>query len=308
MACLLKNCNIKNDDERMIVCWLCHECCHFKCSGLSGLVAEAVSKNKGLHWCCENCRKFGVNYYRFFQETKNKFTELQKEAIKLNDRISAYGKLFDDFKSLDNLKSPPQSSPKRRKSARNMNKDKRDDQENVSAPPCNSASDGNVQFSNITELNSNNLYRESDCIVPSSNITELNSTNLYPNVSNPPQSININPPGSINSDSRYIPLRAVPPKKTIFVSRLHYDTTSESVDLYIRNAIGSDADISIQKFNFSQPRSISSFKITISTDIFETLINPNFWPTNTLVREYIYKARPQSIAVLPQRESFVPKN
>ena len=126
MACLVKNCTLKNDNERMVVCWLCHEFCHIKCCGLSGLVAEAITKNNGLHWCCNNCKKVGVNFYRFFQDTKNKFIEIQEEAHKLNERISAYSKMFEEFKTLDDLKSPPQSSPKRRKSARNANKEKRD--------------------------------------------------------------------------------------------------------------------------------------------------------------------------------------
>ena len=76
--------------------------------------------------------------------------------------------------NLDNLKSPPQS-PKRRKSARNMNKDKRDDQANISEPPCSSAFGCNVRSSNIIEINSNSFYRESNCNVPSSNNNELNS-------------------------------------------------------------------------------------------------------------------------------------
>ncbi|XP_046810013.1 uncharacterized protein LOC124420597 [Lucilia cuprina] len=300
----------------MVVCWLCHECCHFKCSGLSGLVSEAVSKNKGLHWCCESCRKFGVNYYRFFQETKKKFAEIQDEAVKLNERISAYGKLFDDFKSLDNLKSTPQSSPKRRKSARNLTKEKRDDQPTVSAPPCNTASDPNVPLTNIS-VSVPSCNTASDLTVPISNITELSSNNSHlsyadavlrsanvtTNVTNP---IVDNPLQLINTE--IIPLRAIPPKKTIFISRLASDTTSDSVDFYIKNKLGNDADISIQKFNFSQPRSISSFKITVSMNHFERLLDPNFWPINTLVREYIYRSRPQTIAALPQRESFIPKN
>ncbi|KAI8122780.1 hypothetical protein CVS40_6538 [Lucilia cuprina] len=184
------------------------EYCHFTCSELSGLVAEAVSKNKDLHWCYESCRKFEIRRIR----------------------ISAYGKLFDDFKSLHNLKSPPQSSPKRRKPARNLTKEKRDDQPTVSATPCNTSSD--VPLTNISApVHSCNTASD-----------QLNSS-----------------------------------KKTIFISRLASNTTSDSVDFCIKNLI------------------------TVSMNLFERLLDPNFWPINTLVREYIYRSRPQTIAALPQR-------
>ncbi|XP_065368812.1 uncharacterized protein LOC135961245 [Calliphora vicina] len=261
-------------------------------------------KNNGLHWCCESCRKLGVNYYRFFQDTKKKFMELQDDANKLNDRISEYGNLFDDYKSLDNLKSPPQSSPKRRKSA----KEKRDEQPStsVSGPPSNS--DPSVPSNSDPSV-------PTDCNFPSSNAPKLNCNNLQLsyadailNTANINNNTSYNPPQLLNNENVRIPLRAIPPKKTIFISRLANDTTTESVDYYVKNIIGNEADISIQKFNFPQPRSISSFKITVSIDIFKTLDDPNFWPINTLVREYIYRPRPQNIAVLPQREFVAPKN
>ena len=102
--------------------WLSHGLCHFNCSGLPVLVAESLTKYNGLHWCCNGCKKIGVDFFRFFQGTKSKFLAIQKDVSELSKNISAYEKLFDDYNSLNLMKSPPQSSPKRRKSSRNVNK------------------------------------------------------------------------------------------------------------------------------------------------------------------------------------------
>lgn len=119
--CLNKSCTLTSDSERMVTCWLCHGLCHIKCSGLKVLVAEALVNTKGLHWCCNGCQKIGVEFYRFFQSTKNTFINIQNKMTVLSDEIAAYGNLFENFKQLNNLESP-QSSPKRRKSSRNKNK------------------------------------------------------------------------------------------------------------------------------------------------------------------------------------------
>ncbi|TMW43874.1 hypothetical protein DOY81_011046, partial [Sarcophaga bullata] len=47
------------------------------------------------------------------------------------------------------------------------------------------------------------------------------------------------------------PLKAVPPKKIVFVSRLASDTTSDDIDHYMKSKLGSKKDIWIQKFKFS---------------------------------------------------------
>ena len=305
MSCLMKNCNITSDNERKITCWLCHELCHVKCSGLSALVADAIANNNGLHWRCDVCRKIAITFYRFFQDTQQTFSEIKKEASKLNERISEYGKFFDDFKTLDNLKSPPPSSPKRRKSARNINKDKRED------PVASMSTLGPSTLTGRSESIWNDAEMPSVCVEALTNqpgafmdtdLTEMSLANTD-EMLNPAAPI----PNSIQTVHNV--LRAVPPKKTIFVSRLAIETTAEAVNSYIKSKVGPDADIATYKFNFLQQRSITSFKITVPADLFEPILDQKFWPENTLVREYIYREKPRSnIGHLPQRTMNVPKN
>ncbi|XP_037817198.1 uncharacterized protein LOC119607389 [Lucilia sericata] len=258
--------------------------CHFKCSGLSGLVAEAVCKTKGLHWCCNACQKIGVEYYRFFQGTKNTFLNIQNKLSALSNEVSAYGNLFEEFKQLNCLNSPPQSSPKRRKSSRNKNK-----------------------FSQSPGPTSN--VDDSDSITPITSITFSNNCATAPkpisdsvNQSQTPIKVKdgiVSDTAPTVSQISNVGLKIIPPNKSIFISRFASDTTVEQINSYIKSKLNSEVDFTTHKFSYSQPRRITSFKINVPCD--EQIVNPEFWPENTLVREYEFKEYPrkQHVAILP---------
>ena len=67
-------------------------------------------------------------------------------------------------------------------------------------------------------------------------------------------------------------------------------------------------EFSTYKFNYSQPRTITSFKITVPLNIFDTIVDPGFWPVSTLVREYQYKEHQRNAVHLPSRNPNAPKN
>ncbi|XP_037812258.1 uncharacterized protein LOC119604007 [Lucilia sericata] len=105
-------------------------------------------------------------------------------------------------------------------------------------------------------------------------------------------------------------LRVVLPKKTIFISRFAFDTSTDDIEYYIKTKLNREVDIIIHKFKYSQPRTIASFKVMVPSEIFDHLINPNFWPENALIREYIYRdnQRPSNTAQLPSRSTILSKN
>lgn len=306
IKCLNKNCSINNDDERLIVCWLCHGLCHFKCCGLPVLIAESLSKHKGLHWCCNNCRKIGVDFYRFFQGTKTNFHEIQKEVSALSDRISTYSKLFEDYNSLNVLNSPPQSSPKRRKSSRNANKPITFSDPVSSAPSISTNKPEPIKspIPNLSEqlVNSNESVNQP-------NVAEKNHESVnQPNVADK----NHEAVHSMEFDGEYHPetLKVIPPNKSIFISRFSYDTSAEQIDAYIKYKLKKNPVINVKKFTYSQPREITSFKVTVPADLFNEIKNPNFWPKHSLVREYIFKenTRLNNIAQLPLPDETTSKN
>lgn len=315
MSCLKKNCSIDDDSERMIVCWLCHNLCHYKCTGLPTTINEAVRNHDGLNWFCFNCRKPAVEFYRFFQGNKNRFLEIEKNASLLLASVIDYGKLYTDFASLDSLKSPPQSSPKRRKSSRNVNKSKdvlpaapgtpkTDEQLHNNHPvivgiPSTSASAKSVHFSAVSNTN---------------NIAVLNSPLPIAPIPEVVSDVDFNPGTSSRQQTNLSDIgnNSNGPKKkskTIFAARLSSSTSVEDVTYFINSKFETDIDLTVIKFNYPEQRSKASFKITVPEDAFSTIIDSNFWPENTIVREFIYKEkRKPDIAYLPQREISDPKN
>ncbi|KAH8356494.1 hypothetical protein KR200_001844, partial [Drosophila serrata] len=82
-------------------------------------------------------------------------------------------------------------------------------------------------------------------------------------------------------------LIAVPPTRHIFVSRLSPDQTSEDVLAFIQGKTRAEKiKIKVEKFKFSYARDISSFKINVPNELFNTICSPNFWPEYIVVKEF----------------------
>lgn len=292
MTCIMKKCGITNDEEIMICCWLCNGMCHIKCSGLSGLVAGSLSKDNGLAWRCNDCRKISITFYRFFQANKSRFSEIQEEANKLCDKISQYAKMFEDFTSLDSVKSPVQISPKR-KSARINNKVKLTEPSfSPSLPPNPESATSSVNDRGPTILRKTS---DSSNAVPIINCNATNSIDLI---------------NSGNNCAATGDLRVIPPRKQIFISRFAFDTSVDEIDAYIKSKIGKSVDLNVHKFTYSQMRTITSFKLTVPFEIFNVIIDPSFWPEHVLVREYEQNVnrRPVNVAYLPKQQLTQSKN
>ena len=101
------------------------------------------------------------------------------------------------------------------------------------------------------------------------------------------------------------PLKIIAPRKTVFASRFSVDTTVNDVEFYIKTNLGIEDcnDVQIYKIN---ARNRASFKIIVPESIFDSLVNPQFWPKNTIVRQFIY--RDDNNVVLPRASVPNPKN
>lgn len=253
-----------------------------------------------------------MSFYRFFQGTVTHFKEIQDEAGKLSERISAYGKLFEDYKSLENFKSPTQSSPKRRKSSRKINKDKNDilsvATTDFAASPLTS-SESNSVIAQVVPAAINSVS-----LTPCSS-SLINSNKTFSTVVNskPQGQLSVNFAEDATNEENNIPtahseLRVIPPKKHIFISRFASDTTSDEIDSYVKYKLKMNANITVHKFTYSQQRSITSFKISVPSDLFAQVLDQSFWPLHVLVREYEYNGRQRNIARLPANVSAISKN
>lgn len=302
MSCLKNSCNISDPKEIMITCWLCDNVFHAKCINIPIRVVDVLAEDRGLRWCCVNCKKMDIDFYKFVKSNRNKFNDIKNDLILLSSKVEKYGEIFENFKSLDKLISPSSSSPKRKRSSKRLAVKPTD----IQVPET---------INSVTldpTANTRNGINYNKNITPAPVINSINNAHVPINTSLSYAEVALNQPDpAINIDQiNDNTIRAVPPKKTVFISRLAIETTAEAVDSFVKSKVGPNAEISTYKFVFSQPRSITSFKVTVSADLFERILDPNFWPENTLVREYKYREKPRSrnFGRLPQHVSNVPKN
>jgi len=81
-------------------------------------------------------------------------------------------------------------------------------------------------------------------------------------------------------------LRAVVKKKWIFVSRLAVDVTVEDIKQYLGKA-----EITAECFELkTKYNTYKSFKVGVNAEHTDKLLDSDFWPVNTLVREFVIKA------------------
>lgn len=300
MNCSHSSCSITTN-ERMITCWLCDDIYHIKCCGLKPRDADALSDDsKSMHWTCPNCKNISIEFYTMFKSTKNEFIKINNEFLELQKKLNAFGKLFTDYPYLEKFASGQGKSSSRKKNKTHTDSaspsvDPNVRQESIAVPddiPVNSAA---IRNNNVHQHIEPPIINIENCLSNTTSLNSLVSANDYASPMSP-------------KSFDYVPLRAIPPKKAVFVSRLAFETSSEDINFFIKSKISMDAEISTYKFNYSQPREIASFKIIVPDQYFNMLLDPNFWPTNTFVREFTARQNSVSTARLPLRKTNVSKN
>lgn len=81
-----------------------------------------------------------------------------------------------------------------------------------------------------------------------------------------------------------------PPKKSIWISRLHRDTSEADITEYVKRVTNSLSEFIVRKL-VKKDRDIStysfvSFRITCSLELFDVLINNDIWPSSVNIREF----------------------
>lgn len=301
MACLYANCKVKNNsDQQFLCCWLCDAQAHWSCAGFNGRTFDViVDRSKGLRWSCLNCRDLDVDFYRMFRDAKLVLSRLKSDFEAVSCKFDEMNSLFDKFEYVDN-------SPKRKKSTLNLDNRANSlssasnlisllspvvnfSKEGVptvieSGPPVENAS-SDSGGSEITPLSA----EVENVSVPNSNastdvpvVTQGNDISC---------SISSLPPQNTGNNNLH-GLVVVPPRRTVFISRLSPHTSVEEIGNYIKSIRPDIGEvISVFKFNYSQPRDISSFKIIVPGEFFDNVVSSAFWPDGVLVREFVHRDR-----------------
>lgn len=312
MTCMLKGCSVNtNSKERLISCWICDNVSHLCCAGFNGRHYDVIcDREKGLRWSCWDCRKLDIDYYKLFREAKSGVTEFKKTFKAMSEKLSKFEKLFENFDF-------SVCSPKRKKSSLTVNDNVRGNDNTVDKNLISLLSpvgdimgpqpDNVHPETAVIQENSSacNGYVTAPILSHNSNVETVSSISPRCEVNRSDEN---SEPMSVNCTSvEPVPtndLVVVPPRKTIFLSRLAPDTSIDHIRSYVKSKCAGmlDNDLSVYKFNFSQPRDIASFRLYIPARIFDILVDKSFWPEGTLVREFVHRERVRSnVATLPPR-------
>lgn len=307
MSCSNENCKIVSDSERSIVCWLCTNLWHAKCAGIPARVVDILyGENNGLKWCCLKCRKINVDFYKFVKNYSSEVAQMGKELWALYERFNNFTSVIDKFPDLDAFVcSPDVAGQKRKRSTKSALSKKLDTVvPSTSGPAASDVPKNSSDSVDILKTSSvdqqcvaNATAPAADDVVPTREESSAVHSGTIPN---PPANT------ALQVVSRPKTLTVVPAKKVVFVSRFAPDTSSDDVNFYIKSKITGEFYLRIFKIRSSSPISRSSFKIIVPTEIFDKLIDRNFWPPKAFVKEFV--DRVDNLAHLPSRQSNSSKN
>lgn len=298
MICSHSYCNNSGDNEKIIACWICQQIYHTKCLNVPDHVADDINRNLGLRWCCINCKKYDIDFFKFMKTNRDKFNDLKKEFLVFSSMLNKYEKVFDSFNSLDNVCNPLNGiSPKRKRTSKRIAAKSTDANYNpTEVINIDSAIPSTININSpiipiIKPITTIQSIDQNNIINNQNNYANLNNnTEEYPTTSSSSNTVAATP--LVNKKSQ---------KKTIFVARLSSDTSTADITNYINFKLGQDCQPSVYKFNYAEERSKASFKVIIPQEYFNAVIDSSFWPDKTIIREYIYKEKSRNdIAHLPK--------
>lgn len=312
MDCVSAKCTVRNANEKSIFCWLCNDCAHLKCAGFNGKSFDKlIDPSNGFRWLCWKCREAETNFNILFQETRKSFADLKQCLNLANEKLLKFENRFMDLK-FNNARL--NSSPKRKKPSTPSNLldilNSDDDPAFFLSP----AQIPSGEISNVVLDIPNSDDDPARFLSPAQLPTgEINNVEDVNNVINDitERRVGLNMDGGVAGSGSNAPLNGsaeeqnsnpinlignlvvVPPRRTIFISRLANDTSVENLVEYLKKMCSdfNDTDCKVFKFNYSQPRDISSFKIIVPDKVFHTIIMESFWPTGMLVKEFIPRDR-----------------
>lgn len=301
MSCVNVNCKIVSETERSIECWLCTNIWHSKCAGLSAKVVDVMygDSDSGLKWCCKNCRKINVEFYKFVKDYSSEMAEIGKEMWSLYSRFNKYASLFDRFPELNAFVCSPDVVGQKRKRSTKKTLPKKLDVGTPSASDRTSLDEPTTSSASVSVPCSVSVDQQRVALAVTPRVDKVVSIQEGNSMGNP--EMNPKPPANVASRAggKSKTLTVVPAKKVVFVSRFAPDTSSEDIDFYIRSKIEGDFYLKTFKIRSSSSNSRSSFKIIVQPKIFDKLISSDFWPPKAFVKEFV--DRVDNLAQLPLR-------
>lgn len=291
-------CKIDTSGASALACGVCYVTTHASCLGFKGPDSDKVSKHSGIKFYCsihENLSPKTI--ISKFRQLKRKFDVLNKN---LNEMLEI---LSDERLFLEGPLGPESNTQTENFPA--MEVDEHRGSSDIASPtPAQTRSMSNSVPLKRKNGNSDKLV-EPKRIKPTKTKSNTNNSNVNVpiiNLINEPQ-----PSTSSGSQSEIVSensseeeLEALPPPKVVFISNLANGSTIEKIQDFISKRIDNidPSKIFVHKMNLPDNREYSSFKITVrDNDLYDTLLNKQFWPRNTFVKPFLRRTYQ---AVIPE--------
>lgn len=293
-------CN-KDGEDIMIHCFACDKQFHAKCIKINGNLADKIKHDRGFHYYCELHRDLSVS------DLLKKIAKLQSFHVEMKLMMDKYKEVLDmnpesELKRLDTIKDvmsmtsssiAPSASRKLRSSTKkpsanvastDQQKKKKSDTSQTELPLLIEIDDTACDASEPSISVDVSAYSCTTGSLPESRVDILSTATFAPTCQSRE---NILVPPKLN---------CVPRKKSVFLSGCDVATTVQEINDFINFYTGSQNDLNIRKMKFRDPKQYSSFVIDVGRNeqLFEKLCAANFWPKNSIVREYEFFRRPHS--------------
>lgn len=294
--CSVSHCCDSNNINLFKCSGVCDKTFHAKCAKITQPMADRViASDSGIYWYCVDCRNVNLFAMSFkLSRMGDEFSRLSKDFLNVSKDLASIQDTFNKIKEFPNG-VPEIVIP-----------GSVDVTHNVTIPfPISSSSFNtgnppvtNTNFSNVTvrkkKVASNSPVTSIDMSKPTvrkkKNKTPTSSSgNLTSTISN---NSNINIGSDV--DNQLTSLQAISPSKTLFISKLVKSITPEDVLHHIRGLLSKSVNFTnvnfecIKCYKISKKDSfVSSFKISVPSNIFSFLLSPSVWPTHTLVKEFV---------------------
>ena len=268
-ACPIAFCMVISENEPTISCYgPCQSKFHAICLGISEVCIEKFrDPTSGYKYVCVNCRDISI-------------TSISKEFKRMEMNFKALRSKFLSFEkssSKNNVKVSDNSSqlglPVKR-SAIDMDELTVSAAKKISTPSSSRVQE--VAFvDNIVDI-----------IPPTSLELALSATSVSNNAAPTLALASVPSPCPIAA----IGLTAVPKPKSLFVSRLNPQATVEQVINYISLKFEGCDIIKVKKLTNNR-RPVSSFKIDVSDDLLNSLLQKEIWPEGAFVNIFEDRSR-----------------
>lgn len=291
MSSICYLCNIDSDDLHM-PCSICYARVHASCLGFRGPDVNKIMDHRGLNFYCRDCENVSpANLVVKFRKIQSHFMMLNKFHSSIYEIIGDERSfLFSNSSEVSVQTSPTPTVPvitagtsAGRLTRSSASAVKRKGEEKV-VPVVKSKKA--KQVDDIPEIPELPVVVQS-CEPMSLNVSrngQIEDLSLD-GASSQASGANFQAP-EINVDNDF---EALKPNKVVFLSNLPNTLPVTKIQSYLQKRIPSKmSTIHVHKMKGFETKRYSSFKIFVNEDdeLFNMLVNKQFWPNNTFVREF----------------------